>query len=389
MKKASVAIIEKDKIIIDKILSILELFSDIGKVKYSNDIFDLELLLAKRVPTIVLVGPGFKLKDLEKLLVKYTSALNHVRVILIADSVSAELLRSAINLNMHDVIEYPVSDKALRESFKRAFNIYTSLEVPDQGTQRSCRKIMFFSTKGGAGNTFLAINFAVALKLKSKKEVTLYDLNYQFGDVALMLNIFPKNTIFDLMTINKYDEENMGVFLIKHNSDLKILPAPTDPTQGEAIKVETSTKVFEVLEKINDYLIIDSPFGFNDEVLAFLENIDHIFIVATKDVPSVKNLKICLQLLERLSYPRNKVHIVLNRADSKVDIEIEEIEKTIQRKIDIKIPSDRMAPVSINKGMPAVTGAPRSLVAKSIYKMLDFFYLKEKEQAEQQENVNY
>jgi pilus assembly protein CpaE len=384
MKKTSIAIIEKDKQVIDKLLSILELFSDTGKIKYSNDIFDLELLLTKKTPTIVIVGPSFNISDLEKLLHKYTDSLNYVRIILLSEEVSAELLKMAIKLNMHDVLEYPIHDVDLKDSFKRAQSVYTLINTPESGKERTCKKIMFFSTKGGAGNTFLSINFAIALKLKLKKEITLYDLNYQFGDVALMLNIFPKNTIFDLMTINKYDEENLDVFLVRHNSDLKILPAPTDPTQGEAIKAETSVKVLQALEKVNDFIIIDAPFGFNDEVLSFLDEIDHIFVIATKDVPSVKNLKICLQLLERLSYPKEKVYLVLNRADSKVDIEVEEIEKTIQRKIDIKIPSDRTAPISINKGIPAIVGAPRSLVSKGINKIVEFFMVKDMEQEEQQ-----
>lgn len=196
-------------------------------------------------------------------------------------------------------------------------------------------------------------------------------MNYQFGDVALMMNIYPKNTIFDLMSINKYDEENLEVFLIRHNSGVKILPSPIDPSQGETIKIETSNKVLNGLSKINDYIVIDAPFGFSEEVLSFIESVDNMFLVATKDVPSIKNLKICLQLLERLKYPKEKIFVVLNRSDSKVDIEIDEIEKTIQRKIDIKIPSDRIVPISINKGIPAVINAPRSLISKNIMKMLD------------------
>ncbi len=95
---------------------------------------------------------------------------------------------------------------------------------------------MFFSTKGGAGNTFIAINFALALKAKTNKEVVLFDMNFQFGDIALMLSLYPKNTIFDLMTINKYDPETLNILLTQHNSGIKVLPSPIDPSQSETIR---------------------------------------------------------------------------------------------------------------------------------------------------------
>ncbi len=379
MNKVPVAVIEKDKIIIDRILSVLELYNDIGKIKYSNDVYDLELVLNKKEPIIVIIGPSFSLKDLKELLIKYTGSLNYVRIILLADSVNTELLKAALKLNIHDILEYPIQDKDLRESFKRVFGIFEAIFQTNTKEIKESKKIIFFSTKGGSGNTFLTVNFAIALKQRLKKQVIIYDLNYQFGDVALMLNIFPRNTIFDLMTLNKFDMDSINVFLIEHNSGVKILPAPVDPTQGEAIKLEVSNKVFLNLANLSDYLIIDSPLGFTDEILAFLENIDYIFLVATKDVPSIKNLKICLQILERLSFPKDNIFVVLNRADSKVDIEIDEIEKTIQRAIDIKIPSDRIVPISVNKGIPTVISAPRLPVSKSIFKMVDFFEANEKE----------
>lgn len=378
MNKIPIVIIDKETKNIDRILAVLEHFNEIGKTRYSNDIYDLELLLARRIPTVVIIGPAYNYTKVEEMLQHYNNSLNYVRIILLTKEVSAEILRSAIKLNIHDVIEYPIQELDLRDSLRRASSIFEAIEEPDSRNERICKKIMFFSTKGGAGNTFLSINFAMALKTLTKLEVTIYDLNYQFGDVALMMNIYPKNTIFDLMSVNKYDDENLDVFLIRHNSGLKILPAPIDPSQGETIRTETSIKVLEGLCRINDYVVIDAPFGFNDEVLAFLEKMDYMFLVASKDVPSLKNLKICLQLLERLNYPREKTFIVLNRSDSKVEIELDEIEKTIQRKIDIKIPSDRVVPISINKGIPAILSAPRSLVGKNIFKMRDFVTVKEK-----------
>ena len=76
-------------------------------------------------------------------------------------------------------------------------------------------------------------------------------------------------------------------------------------------------------------------------------------------------------MLDKLKFDKEKMTVILNRADSKVDIDIEEIEKTINRKIDVRIPSDRIVPLSINKGIPAFISFPKSVVSKNIYKLTD------------------
>ena len=371
MKKIPVVIIDKDEKNIEKTLALLEIFPDIGATKFSNDIYDLEMVLVKKIPTVVIIGPNYVLSDLQELLVHYSNSLNAIKIILLSKSISAELLKSALKLNIHDLIEYPFQEKDLRDSFKRAEYIFTDNAGQESKEISECERIMFFSTKGGAGNTFLAINFAIALKAKTNKEVVLYDMNFQFGDVALMLNIYPKNTIFDLVAINKYDPENLSILLTQHSSGIKILPSPIDPSQGESISIDSSLKIFDSLTCVCDYVVIDAPFGFKDNVLSVMDKIDYMFLVATKDVPSIKNLKICLQLLERLSYPKERTYVILNRADSRVDFEVDEIEKTIQRKIDIHIPGDKLIPISINKGVPIISSSPKSPVGTSISKMLD------------------
>ncbi|MBN1298330.1 MAG: hypothetical protein JW997_01435 [Actinobacteria bacterium] len=371
MSKIPVVLIEKDEKKINTLLNFLDSFPEIGKTRYSNDILDLETVLAKKDPAVAIIGPTYTISDIEEILKHYNSALNKIRLILLTSEISEKLLKYALRLNMHDVMEFPVQEKDFRDSLKRTSYLFDAKGTIFENSDKQSKKIMFFSTKGGSGNTFLAINFAIAIKQKTKSEVTLYDLNYQFGDVALMMNIYPKNTIFDLVSINKYDDENLDVFLIRHSSGVKILPAPIDPSQGDNIDVDITNKVLHGLSRINNYVVIDAPFSFSNTVISTLRNIDYLFITATKDVPSVKNLKICLQLLERLSYPRENISVILNRSDSKVDFEIDEIEKTIKRKIDFKISSDRIVPISINKGIPAVISAPRSIVTKNIIKMID------------------
>jgi len=371
MQKIQIGIIDKDENNIQKVVALLKNIQNIDSIKFSTNIRDIEMILIKKKPILLLIGPTYKLDDFEKFLVSQNQALNLVKIILLATEVSTELLKRALKINIHDVLEFPFDNKDFKESIQRAKDVFEAGSENISKEMHFSKKIMFFSTKGGSGNTFMAINFALALKKCTKKEVILFDANYQLGDIALMLGLYPRNTIFDLMTVNKYDPETMNIFLTTHNSGIKVLPSPVDPSQSETIGSEVSIKVLEELSKIGDYIVIDAPFGFSDVVISFVENIDYLFLVSTKDLPSIKNLKICLQVLDKLKFKSEKMTIILNRADSKVEMDTDEIEKTINRKINVKIPSDRIVPVSINKGIPALISFPKSAVSKNIAKLTD------------------
>ncbi|MBA7508120.1 Iron-sulfur cluster carrier protein [subsurface metagenome] len=379
MEKVPIAVIDKEKGNIERVSSLLENLTEIEIIQTSTSLEDLELLFQEKLQTLVLLGPAYKLEDAQKLLRNYSTSLRYVKVILLVDKTSTSLLREAIKLNIHDVLEFPFTYHDLNESVKRVKDIFKEILAEQTGVpeekvalvKKGAKKITVLGTKGGSGKSFIATNLAIDLANLLKKKVTLFDLNYQFGDVALMLNLFPKHTVYDIMSvIDQLDSEMLNSFLTTHSSGVKVLPAPIDPTQDEAISTKTTKKILDILSDFNDYIVIDTPSSFSDNVLLILEETDCLCMITGMDVPSIKNLKITLQLLEQLKFPPEKIILILNRADTKVGITIDEIKKTIgRRNIDITIPSNRVVPLSVNKGVPVVTDVPRSSVSKSIHKL--------------------
>ncbi len=379
MEKVPIAIIDKEKGNIERVSSLLENLTEIEIIQTSTSLEDLELLFQEKLQTLVLLGPAYKLEDAQKLLRNYSTSLRYVKVILLVGKTSTSLLKEAIKFNIHDVLEFPFTYHDLNESVKRAKDIFKEILAEQTGVpeekaalvKKGAKKITVLGTKGGSGKSFIATNLAIDLANLLKKRVTLFDLNYQFGDVALMLNLFPKHTVYDIMSVvDQLDSEMLNSFLTTHSSGVKVLPAPIDPTQDEAISTKTTKKILDILSDFNDYIVIDTPSSFSDNVLLILEETDCLCMITGMDVPSIKNLKITLQLLEQLKFPPEKIILILNRADTKVGITIDEIKKTIgRRNIDITIPSNRVVPLSVNKGVPVVTDAPRSSVSKSIHKL--------------------
>ena len=132
-------------------------------------------------------------------------------------------------------------------------------------------------------------------------------------------------------------------------------------------------QIFDLLRTIADYVVIDTPAHFNDVVLVLIEVSDDVILVAGMDIPNIKNVKIGLQTLRLLNTPMNKLHLVLNRANSKVKLDVSEVERTLQVKAQALIPSDISVPTSVNKGLPVVLDNPKSGVAKAIDQLADVF----------------
>jgi pilus assembly protein CpaE len=227
--------------------------------------------------------------------------------------------------------------------------------------------ITVFSPKGGVGKSVLSTNLSAAIAKELGRSVILVDLDLQFGDVAVMLQMPPSRTIFDAaQAFDRLDAEMLEGFLIAHESGLRALLAPVQPEEAESVTTGRITQILKILRGLADFVVIDTPASLSEVVLTALEQSDLILAVATMDVPSVKNTKVSLQKLQQLGFDSRTIQLVLNRADSKVWLDPHEIEVATGNQIIARIPSDRLVPRSVNKGIPVVLDSPRSAVARAI-----------------------
>ena len=111
---------------------------------------------------------------------------------------------------------------------------------------------------------------------------------------------------------------------------------------------------------------IDTPPHLSEVVLQAVAESDLVCFVVEMDVPSVKNARLGLQAFELLQLPLAKVVLLLNRANSKVHLKPDDIERVLEMKVDIALPSDAAVPQSVNQGVPALLEYPRSQYAAQI-----------------------
>lgn len=295
----------------------------------------------------------------------------HVGVVLVRQRVDSSLLADALRCGVRDV----VSDRdlaAVSDAVRRARELaarmrqHSDEDFGDEEAGRG-RVVTVFSAKGGCGKTTISTNLAATLADGGKRQVCIVDLDLAFGDVSIALQLFPAHTIADAVPLaDTLDVSGLKSLLTQHSPGLFALSAPLEPGQAEHIPASLVSDVLTILRDQFDYVVIDTPPAFTDHVLAAFDVSDVVALLATLDIPAVKNLKLSLETLELLNYPKEKWRVVLNRADSKVGLDIGEVAKTLHCTIAAQIPSSRAVPASINRGVPIALDEPHHAVSQAI-----------------------
>ena len=227
--------------------------------------------------------------------------------------------------------------------------------------------ITIFSAKGGVGKSSIATNLAVALSDGGKHRVCLMDLDLAFGDIAIMLQLSPDKTIADAIPVaDRIDETGFRTLLTSYRAGLDVLLAPVQPALAEEISRDLIAELISMARENFDYVVIDSASVFNEQMLAALDATHHYILVATPELPALKNLRVTLDMFDLLDYRREARTVVLNRADSKVGLSHADIERVIRVPIAGWIPSSRDVPVSANSGVPLAVSHPNHPVSVAV-----------------------
>ena len=329
-------------------------------------------------PLIVVFGPSYSTTNGLKEVRSLTRRHPEVASIMVVDELTTPMLQQALRAGVRDVVAAPADSGQLIEAVERAaetLSLVPATPVRPEGGGQEGRLISVFSTKGGAGKSVVASNLAVILARQTSAPVALVDADLQFGDVAVMMKLTPQHTIVDAVAaIHRLDASLLQSLLIKHEpSGLYVLPAPVEPAFADQVSGSDMVRIVKILQSFCAYVVIDTPAHFNDVVLALLEESDDILLISGMDIPNIKNVKLGLQTLRLLNIPVSKLKLVLNRSNSKVKLDIGEVERTLQMKADALIPSDILVPQSVNKGVPAVIDAPKSGVSRSLEQLASLF----------------
>jgi pilus assembly protein CpaE len=258
---------------------------------------------------------------------------------------------------------------AVKQAYTREQKLRSVMAPRVESVSRQPGKIIsVFSSKGGVGKTTIATNLAVAFADRFKLKVGVLDAHLQFGDVALFLNLVPRVTIADVRTDSDHlDERTLMSYMTTFNERMHVMAAPLRPEQADAVTTGQITAVLKQMRSVFDVIVVDTAPTFSDTTLAVLDISDIILVVAALDLPTVKNIKLGLEIMQSLGYSDEKVRLLLNRSNSEGGIDPREVEGSFKQTFLADIPSEGKTVVSaVNKGIPFVIGQPEAPVSQKI-----------------------
>jgi pilus assembly protein CpaE len=314
-----------------------------------------------------------------------------ISVILVADEPDPEHLRRAMLAGARQFLIRPLSEQELITTIREVYRRDASRRAarangaaapsangvapgvvapPAAAASREGQIFTFYSAKGGVGCTTLACNLAVALKQTTGKEVAIFDCGLLFGDVGVVLNLDPKQTIVDLLPhigSGGLDGELLTQIMLTHPSGVKVLLAPPSPEKAELVTAEHVRRILVALREQFDYVVIDTWPTFEERILHVLDASDKIVVPTTLEMPAIKNCKLLIDVAVALAYPPEKVMLVLNRADSRGGIRVQDVEQILNKRFSAEIVSDgRLTTHSLNEGVPFVMTNAEAQISANI-----------------------
>ena len=295
-------------------------------------------------------------------------------------------LRRVIGAGGRDEMIKPLATAELVASLRQVVQMEAARRemagVPGGPAERKATElgkvIVVMGAKGGVGATTVAANLAVALRQVSDDSVVLADFSLQFGDVAVLLNVWSKHSVHNLaLHAQTLDDTLLERVLVTHNSGVRVLQAPADPEQAGDISSAQLAAIVGYLRTRFCYVVIDC-WSFVDEITETLVGgVDRVVVVTTPEVPALKSTKLALDYFTRRGLPRERISLVLNRrrffsSMKGIGIGPDDVEAHLGQKIQVEIPNDDLTMLyAANKGIPVVQGEGKSWIAQSIRKLAE------------------
>ncbi|MCW2752147.1 MAG: MinD/ParA family protein [Aeromicrobium sp.] len=318
---------------------------------------------------VVVLGPSTDLKT--ALAVGSALRATHpaLGVVMLREQASADVFQAAMQVGVTAVASAHDHDSIIA-AVDRSRQTWEAIRGPMSTEQGKDGKVItVFSPKGGVGKTTVAVNLAVALSNGGASRVCLVDLDLAFGDVAITLQVIPDHTISEAIEAEEHLDFSLLETLLTEHENCAILAAPTHPEAKERISPALIRRVLRILREQFDFVVVDTAPAFDDQVLHAFDETDECVLIATLDVPTVKNVKVAIETLDTLNLVEGRRHLLLNRADDEVGLSAQVVEGLLKMKVTTALPTALAVANATNHGRPIVLSRPDHPVSKALIRL--------------------
>lgn len=333
-------------------------------------------MLSQEQPEVLVLGPDVPVEDALRLATVFDVQSPELSVVLVCEPDPAFVLQ-AMRAGIRDILSPSADPAQIRVLLERACQSYASRRRTQDPTETNTKKglvIGVFSPKGGVGKTTIATNIAIGLGKIAPMDVVIVDLDLQFGDVASGLYLDPEHTVTDAVSPSaSQDSLVLKAFLTVHPGSIYALCAPKSPAEADDITPGNISRLLEQLAEEFQYVVVDTAPGLPEIGLAAMEQCTDVVWVSAMDIPSLRGLRAGLEILRRLDLLPETRHVVLNMADSKSGLSVQDVESTIGSPVDVSIPRSRAVGLSTNRGIPVLQAGRKDPAVKGLQQLVERF----------------
>lgn len=317
-------------------------------------------------PSAALITLGSDSEKEFALIRKIVSASPDTAVITAAYDSSPALVLGSIRAGAREFLQLPISADEFQTVLDRTVEFCAAIE---NASKKIARVVAVFSGKGGAGVSFFATNLAAAMPVQT----LLVDLNLQAGDAASFLGLDAKYSLADLARNRaRLDDSLIASLVTPHSGHLSLLAAPLEADEAEDIKPQDVSEILHLLGQRFECIVLDLQHTFDPVTIAALDRADDILLVLTLDIPGIRSTKRALKVFDRVGYPRQKIHVVVNRWSKNIDVQLQKVEAHLGEQLIGFVPNDyRKVMDSINLGQPLVQADPSSKITAEIRRIAE------------------
>ena len=270
-------------------------------------------------------------------------------------------------------VKYPYQQDALFLTVKRAMDYKQSEQTNTKSAAtpevpaKHGHIFTVFSPKGGAGTTTFAVNLAISLQQQVKEEILLIDGKLLFGHIPLHLNLRTGNSLTDLIPhLGMLDAKLIRQVVVQHVSGIHVLPSPLSIFDGQGIRPEDLFHLLQALQLEFPHIIIDAGSHLNENSVTFMDASNKIMLVANPNIAALRDARQFMEVATSLSYPMDKILLILYGAGKRLEIKQEEIENILKMKVFGIIPADGdQMRKSLNEGVPIVMMKPTCPISRA------------------------
>lgn len=332
-------------------------------------------------PEVVVID--WDIEDGEEVIRQITLQYPRISVIVVSDRDDLTTIKAAMLSGSKEYLVKPLSPGEVASSIKKVVDLNRQREKllrkdveaiareSAPAPRNVNRLICVYGTKGGVGKSVICTNLAVTMGKKYKGKVSLVDLDLQFGDTCILMDLNPRKTIAELMQEGDHIDEDLVEDYMYERNGVNVLAPPNKPEMADLVTADGAAKILKLCHQMYNFTFIDTPSFIDETTLTALEMADIILLVISLDLPTIKNVKKGLDVLKALNF-LPKTRLILNRSSGVAGIEAMDVEKILDMKIKGEVPSDgKLVVSSVNKGIPFVKLNPKASISKGMEEICD------------------